>query len=116
MTLSPILLVSIALAASVAGNGLLARSYLSARDDATTARAGEGQARDAAKQCSDGVLSLQAAAETRAKQAEAARAEAERKQRAAQATAAALMGRKPTVPGDWCASAQAQIDDWLANR
>lgn len=116
MTLSPLLLVSIALAASLAGNGLLARSYLSARDDVITARAGEGQARDAAKQCSDGVLSLQAAAEARAKQAEEARTEAERRQRAAQATAASLLGRKPTVPGDSCASAQAQIDEWLANR
>ena len=116
MKFSPLIAVAIALAASMAGNIMLARSYLAERDDATEARASAGQARDAAKQCDDGVRSLQAAAEARARTAETERDAALRRQRAAQATAAELLARGPKNPADLCASAQAQVDEWLAGR
>lgn len=116
MTFSPMLALGAALALSLAGNGLLGRAYLGQRDATTSASAAAGQARDAARQCSDGVLALQAAAEKRASEAEAARTDAQRRQRAAQATAAELMARAPKSPADVCASAQAQIDDWLSTR
>lgn len=116
MTFTPIIWVSVALAASLAGNAALTAAYLGQRDDTTAAQGERDRARDDAKACSDGVLSLQAAAEKRAKDAEKARSEAEAKQRAAQAAAQRLTQRKPTVPGDSCASAKAQIDDWLSNR
>lgn len=116
MTFTPIIWVSIALAASLAGNAALTAAYLGQRDETTAAQGDRDRARADAKACSDGVLSLQAAAEKRAKDAEAARAQAEAAQRTAQATAQKLMQRKPTVPGDSCASAKAQIDDWLSNR
>lgn len=116
MTLSPLGIIGIALAVSMAGNVMLARSYLAERDDATQAAAATSQARDAAQQCSDGVLALQASAEKRAAAAEADRDAALHRQRAAQATAAELLARAPKNPADLCASAQAQVDEWLANR
>lgn len=116
MTFTPVIWVSIALAASMAGNAALTVAYLGQRDSTTQAKGERDRAQADAKACSDGVLSLQAAAETRAKAAEKARAEAEARQRTAQATAQKLMTRKPTVPDDSCASARAQVDDWLSNR
>lgn len=116
MTFSPLIAVAIALAVSMAGNVMLGRSYLAERDDATEARASAGQARDAAQQCDDGVRSLQAAAEARARTAETERDAALRRQRAAQATAAELLARAPKNPADLCASAQVQVNEWLSNR
>lgn len=116
MTFSPLLVVSVLLALSVAGNGVIGSLYLDKRDDVISARADANQAKDAAKQCSDGVLSLQAAAEARAKAAEAQRDAAVARQKKAQRSASDLLARAPMVPGDACASAQAQIDDWLSTR
>lgn len=116
MTFTPIIWVSIALAASLAGNAALTAVYLGQRDKTTEAAGARDRALADAKACSDGVLSLQAAAERRAKDAEKARDAAVVRQRAAQTAAQNLMSRAPTVPGDSCASAKAQVDDWLANR
>jgi hypothetical protein len=116
MTFTPVIWVSIALAASMAGNAALTAAYLGQRDETTEARGDRDRAQADAKACSDGVLSLQAAAEQRAKDAEKERDAATAKQKQAQATAAELMRRKPSVPADSCASAKAQIDDWLSSR
>lgn len=106
----------IALGVSALANVGLTNAYLGARDDAIKATADAGQARDTAKQCSDGVTSLQAAAERRATVAEAARDAAERASQAARKRADDLLGKRPSVPADDCRSAAVQMDDWLSTR
>lgn len=106
----------IALAVSALANVGLTNAYLGARDDATKAVADAGQARDAAKQCSDGVASLQAAAERRAETAEAARKAAEQASQVARKRADDLLSKRPSVPADDCRSAAVQMDDWLSSR
>lgn len=114
--MNPLLVLGALLALSVAGNGLLGKQWLDARDDATQARALGQQQADAAKDCSDGVESLRSAAEARAVTAEAERNAALQLAQAAQGRAQALLNRRPTVAGDNCASARVQIDDWLSTR
>jgi hypothetical protein len=106
----------IALALSLAGNALVTHAYLGARDDAAVATTKAQGSELLAKSCSDGVLSLQAAADTRVKRAEAAVAGAAAVYRTAEGKAQGLLNKAPTVPGNACASAQAQIDDWLSAR
>lgn len=114
--LTPTIVLGALLAASVAGNGILGKAWLGARDDAARASEVAAQQMAAAQQCSDGVASLQTAAEDRAKAAEADRAAALKLAQDATRRAQALLARKPTVPGDNCASARVQIDDWLSTR
>lgn len=115
--MNPILTgLGVALAVSVLGNVGLTNAYLGARDEAVEATAAAGQARNAAKQCSDGVSSMQAAAETRAKIAEVERDVAEAASQAAQRRAQALLSKRPSMPADDCRSAAVQMDDWLSNR
>lgn len=115
--MNPILTgLGVALAVSALANVGLTNAYLGARDDAIKATADAGQARDAAKQCSDGVTSLQAAAERRAETAEAARDAADLASQAAQRRAQALLTKRPSVPADDCRSAAVQMDDWLSTR
>jgi F0F1-type ATP synthase membrane subunit b/b' len=108
--------VAVALCASLLGNALLTRSYLGARDDATVAETSRQQADSAAQQCNAGVTSLQADAAARLATAEAARKVAEDAARTAQGKANRLLAKAPSVPGNACASAQAQVDEWLASR
>ena len=115
--MNPILTgLGLALAVSVLANVGLTHAYLGARDDAIKATADAGQARGAAQQCSEGVASLQAAAEQRAAVAEAARDAAELASQAAQRRAQALLSKRPSVPADDCRSAAVQMDDWLSTR
>lgn len=116
ITLTPTIVLGALLAASVAGNGILGKAWLGAREDAARASEAATQQMDAAQLCSDGVASLQTAAEERAKAAEADRAAALQLANDAQRRAQQLLARKPTVPGDNCASARVQIDDWLSTR
>lgn len=106
----------VALAASVAGNAALTHAYLGARDDATAATTREGTTNAAAQSCSDGVQALQRAAEDLGRQGEAARAAAALAARSAGKAAQALITKPPAVPGNDCASAAAQADDWLSKR
>lgn len=114
--LSPTIVLGALLAVSVAGNGLLTRGYLGQRDNARSAMDQAERNLTVAKQCSDGVAALQTAADERAKAAEAERDAAAKLAQSAQRRAQQLLARKPSVPGDSCASARAQIDDWLATR
>lgn len=116
ITLTPMVVVGALLAASLAGNGILARSYLHQRDNARSAMDQADRNLTVAKQCSDGVAALQTAAEERAKAAETDREAALKMAQDAQRRAQQLLNRKPTVPGDNCASTRAQIDDWLGTR
>lgn len=81
------------------------------RDKARTERAA---ALDAAEQCSASVKAMEDAAKARDKAAAPARQQAERTAHTNQQRAAAILAAPPKVPGDDAASAQAQIDAWIA--
>ena len=83
------------------------------RDKARTERAA---ALDAAETCSASVAALKDAADKREKDATPARQQAARTARTNQQRAAAIMAAPPSVPGDDAASAQAQIDAWIAGK
>ena len=78
------------------------------------------QERDAAlagaQACSDGVQRLQALAESRAREAAAARKLAAQAALQHAARADAVLAAPPAVPGDDCASAKARVADWLQRR
>jgi len=107
---------AIALALSMAGNATLTHFYLEQRDAATQAVSDRDSARNAAQQCSDGVASLQAAAEARAAGAEQRRKDAETQALLAEGRAQVLLQKRPSVAGDDCRSAALQMDDWLSTR
>lgn len=111
------------LVASVAGNALLGWAWLSARDDAATARAelvSMQQQRDGARQsaqaCSDATEALGALAAQRAAEAAPARAAAAGQAAALNARADYTLATAPAAPGDSCASLQALGADWLKGR
>ena len=81
------------------------------RDKARTERAA---ALDAAETCSASVAALKDSADKREKDATPARQQAARTAHTNQQRAAAILAAPPQVPGDDAASAQAQIDAWIA--
>lgn len=114
--------VAIAIAALVAGNLLLGWAWLSARDDAATARTeltGMQQQRDGARQsaqaCSDATEALGAMAEQRAAEAAPARAAAAGQAAELSARADYTLSRQPAA-GDSCAALQVLGADWLKGR
>lgn len=107
---------AVALAVSLGANALIGHAYLAARDDKTKATTEAENSAGLAKACSEGVESLRAAAETRATRAEEAMRAAQAAGKLAEGKAQGLLAKAPTVPGNACASAQAQVDDWLATR
>lgn len=105
------------------GNLLLGWAWLSARDDAATARAGlesMQQQRDGAlkgaQACSDATDALGAMAEQRAAEAAPARSAAAGQAQALNARADYTLATAPAAPGDSCASLQALGTDWLKGR
>lgn len=104
------------LAVSALANAALTSVYLGARDDVARVRAERDTANGAALSCSKATDRYREAAENRA-------VAAEKRAAAAQATAKLLEGRadgelsrQPAVPGDACASAQVETDEWVAKR
>lgn len=85
----------------------------SERDKARTERAA---ALDAAETCSASVAAMKDAADKREKDATPARQQAARAAHTNQQRAAAILAAPPKVPGDDAASAQAQIDAWIAGK
>ena len=83
------------------------------RDKARTERAA---ALDAAETCSASVAAMKDAAKARDKAAAPARQQAARTAHTNQQRAAAILAAPPKVPGDDAASAQAQIDAWIAEK
>ena len=83
------------------------------RDKARTERAA---ALDAAETCSASVAAMKDAADKREKDATPARQQAARTAHTNQQRAAAILAAPPKVPGDDAASAQAQIDAWIARK
>lgn len=114
--MNPIIALAAGLAASVMMNFVAVNAWLGARDDAADARRTASQQSAAAAQCSAGVADIELKAKQRAEQAEAARDAAIRLAGQAQKKAMELVSKRPSVPGDDCASARIQVDEWLSNR
>ncbi len=111
------------MAVLAAGNLLLGWAWLSARDDAATARADlvsmqqqRDGARQAAQACSDATEALGRLAGQRAAEAAPARAAAAGQAAALNARADYTLATAPAAPGDNCASLQALGRDWLKGR
>ncbi|HYE40275.1 MAG TPA: hypothetical protein VEB23_10105 [Ramlibacter sp.] len=113
---SPLVLVGLALALSLAANAWQAQLYLGARDDATEARSATRQAVDAARSCSDGVAALEEHAKEQHRQAGRRRVEADNQAKTHEARAQQILVAAPAVAGDDCKSAEAAIDSWLQQR
>ena len=94
----------------------LTKAYLKARDAKTQAIADRDSARGAATACSDATEALAELSERRHKEGEAARLAAEKKARGWQETAQRILTSPQKVPGNVCASAQAEVDEELAGR
>ena len=86
------------------------------QDERDKARKERTAALDAAEACSESVTALKDAADKREKDATPARQQAARTAHTNQQRAAAIMAAPPKVPGDDAASAQAQIDAWIAGK
>ena len=86
------------------------------KDERDKARKERTAALDAAKTCSESVTALKTDADKREKDAAPARQQAARTAHTNQQRAAAIMAAPPKVPGDDAASAQAQIDAWIAGK
>lgn len=86
------------------------------KDERDKARKERTAALDAAKTCSESVTALKDAADKREKDATPARQQAARTAHTNQQRAAAILAAPPKVPGDDAASAQAQIDAWIAEK
>ena len=86
------------------------------KDERDKARKERTAALDAAETCSASVTALKDAADKREKDAAPARQQAARTAHTNQQRAAAILAAPPKVPGDDAASAQAQIDAWIAGK
>lgn len=112
-----------ALIASAALNVALGWSWLHARDNTVKARqqvtvvTGERDAaRLTAQECSEATDALKKLADERAKEADAARAQARKASATRAKRADAILAAPPAVPGNDCASAQVRIERWLKER
>lgn len=114
--MNPLLVVGVLLMASLAGNGLLFVQLDRQQDETTRAREALATAMAAARTCDQAVAALQetarAQAEQAARQIDRARTEA----MSANQRAEAERRRPPAVPGNTCASAEAENREWLQRR
>lgn len=113
LPISPLI---IALAILLASNAVTGWGWLHARDQVATLQERADAAVDAAGQCTASINALQAAAQQQAINARAAIAAASKRAAASNQVADQILAKPPAVPGNDCASAQAQVDEWLANR
>lgn len=113
LPISPLI---IALAILLAANAATGWAWLHARDRAAALQERVEAAVDVAGQCSRSVASLQELADKRAAAARTAIAAANKRAAANNQTADQILAKAPSVPGNDCASAQAQVDEWLSNR
>lgn len=106
----------VVLALSVAGNALLGRAWLSARDDLAAATVQRDDARTDATACSDATEDLRDLADKRNAESAPARAAAAAVARTLTRRADATLASAPAVPGDMCASMQDLGDAWLQGK
>lgn len=108
--------IGVLLATSMAGNAYLYSALGDARDRATRADSGRATAVAAAQTCSNYVGKLSDAAKQRAEAAKPLIEAAQAKADLANIAADAEIQRAPAVPGDACASAEAENREWLQKR
>jgi hypothetical protein len=106
----------IALALSVAGNGILMRAWLGQRDETAVANTERNQARTAAQECSERTEAMQETARLRARAAIPARAAAQAKAETLTKQADQVLATPATVPSDDCKSAADRVDLWWQGR
>lgn len=115
--MNPIMTVlGVLLAVSVAGNALVGNAYLEQRDRANLAERARDTAASAAGACSRGVVQMREAGQRQKQDADAQIAAARAAGKEAGQRAAWERFRQQAVPGDACASAQVETDDWLKRR
>lgn len=106
----------IVLAISLAANALLGYAYLGQRDTATVAKVEQRQATGVALECSKGTEKLETAAAQRKTAAAPKIAAAQQQAQQHNRKADQIMATPPAVPGNACASAQAELDSWWETR
>jgi len=106
----------LALGVLLVSNAATGWAWLQARDRAATLQEQLVNTVDVARECSRGVEALRTEADKRARAARAAVAAAEKRAAAGDQRADQILATPPAVVGDDCASAQAQVDDWLSTR
>lgn len=106
----------VVLAISLTANAALGYAYLGQRDTATVAKVEQRQATGVALECSKSTDSLALQARQREATAAPKRRQAQEKAAAHDREADRILATPPAVPGDACASAQAELDTWWAGR
>ena len=104
------------LAFSLAINALFGYAYLNQRDTATVAKVEQRQAVGVATKCSEGTEKLAAKAGQREAAAKPKRKAAADKAREHETQAQQILSTPPAGPGNACASAQAELDNWWERR
>lgn len=119
MTPAPVYLLAASVAFSAAMGVAWWRTGNYARELQAQIAAVQGErdhALRAALACSAGVARLQALAESRAREAAAARRQAAQTAAEHARRADAVLAAPPAVPGDDCASARVRVGQWLKGR
>lgn len=106
----------ILLALSLVANMALFWSYLGQRDTAVEAKTDVKHVEAAAQECSQGTEQLQQQGKQREADAAPKRAAAAKKADEHNRVADRILTTPPAVPGDACASAQADLDVWWTGR
>lgn len=115
--INPILLImGVSLALSLAGNAVLGKVYLDARDERVEATGARDQARAAASSCSDATEALRELADKQAAEGKVAAAVARRKANSHEQLAQQILATPASTPGDDCKSAQDRARTWLQGR
>lgn len=109
------MILSIALAISMAANAGLSYVYLGQRDETTIAQGERDQARGAATACSEATQALQDLADKRAKEAKTARAAAAEAAKDRDQRADDILST-PASSTDDCKAAQHRATTWLKGR
>ena len=106
----------IALALSVAGNGVMTKLYLGARDDVTQAKDNADVVNAAAATCSASIVSLESAAKAQQAQSEVAIAAAQAQAKTRAQRADKILSTPASTPGNDCKSASDRATQWLKGR
>lgn len=107
---------AVAIAVLTIALGGMTRLYLGARDARIEAVSDRDSARRAASECSDSVDALMELAATRREESKAEVEAAAKRAQVAESTARRIQNAPQKVPGNVCASAQAEVDEELTER
>lgn len=114
--MNPWPIVALLVALLAGGNIVLGKAWLGARDGRAKAEQSLEQVTAQAKQCSEGVAKLEAAARERILAGKKAQEQAGKKAAGHEAKAVQILTSPQAVPGDSCKSADAAINDWLGSK